>query len=389
MLDGKRILFYIPEGNIETNGLYISQVLGLIRYCVSIGAQCMVFQTLEGARSDTYELEPGIRVVSDRNHYDYVPFVFQSRLYRNMARRFYNELEAFKPTHIYTRQYLSCRAARELADRTGAKLIMSRRGAEVAERLLGGRIKDKVAALYMRWAVARAVKCCDHISTVAHFWADRTKEDFACEASVLPCCVQDYAFDPKPAEWIAERRKEMGFPVDAKVVCYSGGVSAWQRIDEVMALLVSLYRLDPSIRFLVLSRDIDAIRDKCQDSGLPQDVVYTRSCQHREVSDYLQVADCGVILRADTVVNRAASPIKIGEYLAAGLGVVVQPWIGDAGRLLTGKAFACQYTEAADVNAVLSFVHGLSAETKIAARNFARRHYSYAGNNDAVLQMFA
>ena len=388
-LSGKRILFFIPEGNVITNGLYISQVLGLIRYCVSLGMRCMVFQSYEQAQADQYELEHGIQVVSDRCHYDYVPFVFQTWLYRRMARRFYSTLKAFRPTHIYTRQYLSCRAARELADCTGAKLVMSRRGAEVAERLLAGRFKDKVASLYMRWAVAQAVKCCDHINTVARFWAERTRADYGCDASVLPCCVQDYAFKPQPVEWILAKRRDMGFAADAKVVCYSGGVSSWQRIDEVLELLVTLHRMDSSLRFLVLSRDIDQMRQKCSTVGIPEAVLHMRSCPHREVSDYLQVADCGIILRADNVVNRAASPIKIGEYLAAGLGVVFQPWIGDAGRLLQGRPFACQYTQPADADAVLKFIHGQDGQTKDAARTFARCHYSYAGNREAVMQMFA
>ena len=385
----KRVLFYIPEGNVETNGLYISQVLGLVRYCVSLGMQCMVFQAYEKAECELYELEDGIRVISDRTHYDYIPFVFQTSLYRKMARRFYAEFKTFQPTHIYTRQYLSCRAARELADYTGAKLIMSRRGAEVAERLLAGRFKDKIASLYMRWAVAQAVRCCDHINTVAHFWAEQTKLDYGCDASVLPCCVQDYAFNPRPTEWIVEKRREMGFAPDAKVVCYSGGVSSWQRIDEVLELLVTLHQKNPSLRFLVLSRDIDQMRQKCLSVGMPDAVLHIRSCPHREVSDYLQVADCGIILRADNVVNRAASPIKIGEYLAAGLGVVFQPWIGDAGRLLQGQPFACQYTRPGDTDDVLKFIHRLNGQTKDAARDFARRYYSYSGNRESVMQMFA
>jgi len=388
-MQGKRILFFIPEGNIVSNGLYISQVLGLIRYCASCGAECLVFQSYIEAKEEVVEFEPNIRVVSDCRQYGYVPFVFQPRLYWNMIRRHLKVIDVFRPTHIYTRQYLSCLAARKLSSLLNAKLIMSRRGAEVAERLIGGRFKDHVAAFLMKFAISKAIKGCSHINTVCSYLARNTEEDYGKQTSVLPCCVQDYAFERMPHDWILENRAKMGLNSSDKVMVYSGGVNAWQRIDEVVALMKEIHKRDGAIRFIFLSKEVEAIRGKCQAVNLPENVYHIRSCAHKEVSSYLQLADCGVILRANTIVNRAASPIKIGEYLAAGLGIIAQPWIGDVGERIIGRSFACKYEDISDTGEVLEFIHGLTDADKEAARTFARGYYSYDGNKAAVIKMFS
>jgi glycosyltransferase involved in cell wall biosynthesis len=53
-----------------------------------------------------------------------------------------------------------------------------------------------------------------------------------------------------------------------------------------------------------------------------------------QVPEHLAAADIGVLLRRDHPVNAAASPTKLGEYLAAGLPVITTRFAGDAPGIL-------------------------------------------------------
>jgi hypothetical protein len=56
------------------------------------------------------------------------------------------------------------------------------------------------------------------------------------------------------------------------------------------------------------------------------------SVPQSQVADYLVAADAGFLLRDASSVNRVSVPVKIGEYLAAGVPVVVssiEQWVDD------------------------------------------------------------
>lgn len=54
-----------------------------------------------------------------------------------------------------------------------------------------------------------------------------------------------------------------------------------------------------------------------------------KSVAHGLVKKYLSAANAGIIMRKDVTVNNVESPIKVGEYLACGLPVILTKGIGD------------------------------------------------------------
>jgi glycosyltransferase involved in cell wall biosynthesis len=66
---------------------------------------------------------------------------------------------------------------------------------------------------------------------------------------------------------------------------------------------------------------------------IPENRTRVLSVLHNEVPDYLAAADCGFLLRASSQVNRVASPVKFGEYLASGTPVIMSNGIGDYSEL--------------------------------------------------------
>lgn len=377
-LSSTRILFFIPENNVETNGVYASQVLGLARYCASQGAQCLIFQHGEGGEQPD-DFKGGVGFINDILPRYYRPSYMDTRFYRKLTRRYSAKLVDFHPTHIYCRMFQTCRAADELVLKTGAKLVYSMRGADEAEAYGRGTLRDRIRAWCAACGVKRAVAKCDHLNTVSHSFAQWIEARYGRESSVLPCCVDDSLF---------VRRDETG-QSDVKTVVYSGGLWAWQKIDTIIGLMRKMSEADPTMYFRFLTQDMDTLKQKCDMIGLDSARWSGKACKPFEVAGELAKADCGIIIRDDNLVNQVASPIKIGEYLAAGLGIIASPFIGDIGRELASEDFACLVDSDTPVERIVSFVKGLTVEKRKHAVAWVRKHLTYDGNNDTILGIFA
>ena len=357
-LCGTRILFLVPEGDLSTNGVYASQVGGLAKYCESLGAICKIWDNKFRGHHWFFQIVDYARRLIDENK---------------------DELCGFKPTHIYVRNAPMAIAAKKLARMTGAKLIYSMRGADVAEALLGRNVKALILAANSALQVHRAIRAADHINAVSRTMSDWIYRKYHCKSSVLPCCVAEGAFVDENS--IAERQ--------SKTVVYSGGLSAWQKTDSIIELMKKMSDMDSTMRFLFLTKDIASLECKCSRHNFPKERWLAKSCRPSEVASELATADCGIIFRDDTIINRVASPIKIGEYLAAGLGIIASPHIGDVGADLAKKEFVCLVNEGTSVKDIVEFVQGLAAARRAVARRWAQDHLTYDGNRAAVLEMFS
>lgn len=352
-----RILFFVPDASLSKNGVFASQVGGLAKYVESLGAKVLVWD-----RED----KPDIRC----------KFFQVSRLYKGWAKADIR-LEEFNPTHIYVRTYQSAIAAKELAQKTGAKLVYSMRGADVAEALMGRNLRAWIIAAFSAWCVRRALRIADHVNSVSKTMSDWIGRKYGKKASVLPCCV---AGSIKTEGWSEDS--------GAKTIVYSGGLSAWQKIDTIIALMKKIGDADETIRFRFLTKDVETLKRKCAEAGLDESKWSAKACKPSEVADELSKADCGIIIRDDTLVNQVASPIKVGEYLAAGLGVIASPFIGDVGKDLADKDFACLVDENTPIEKIVSFVKGMNLEKRQHATAWVKDHLTYEGNRAAVVEMF-
>ena len=215
-LSKARILFFVPDGDLATNGVYASQVGGLAKYCESLGAKTMIWD----------------KGVTRKMRFFQVP-----RHFKRLAGQD-DRLMDFEPTHIYVRTYASAIAAKELANRTGAKLVYSMRGADVAEALLGRNLRAYIIAAWSWLCVRRAMRLADHVNAVSKTMAKWIWRKFKKRASVLPCCIAQVSGGDLP-----QRMQR----TQSKTIVYSGGMSAWQKIDEIIALMKKISEVDENI----------------------------------------------------------------------------------------------------------------------------------------------
>ena len=113
-----------------------------------------------------------------------------------------------------------------------------------------------------------------------------------------------------------------------------------------------------------------------------------------EVSYYLPIADIGFIFREKRSLNKAASPVKFGEYLASGLKVVATNYIGDMskqiidnnlGLILSGQSGS------KEINSFLGYFDNYILNRKSNRSNsvtFAEEYYDWNSYNKVFTKIY-
>jgi len=111
------------------------------------------------------------------------------------------------------------------------------------------------------------------------------------------------------------------------VFVYLGIGAPWQCPAETVALFREIKRRLPAAYLWVVTPDHDRFSRLLADVA-PEDhrIEY---CPHHQLAERLPAADFGFLLRKRGLINRVASPVKLPEYLASGLPVVIGPEVGD------------------------------------------------------------
>jgi hypothetical protein len=147
--------------------------------------------------------------------------------------------------------------------------------------------------------------------------------------SVIPCTLDTKfftnAFQVSKSR-IEQLRKENSLEIDDVIFVYAGSTAPWQSFDLMKIFLDPYLKRSEKYKVLFLSKintELQSFKDK-----FPNQVKVIH-VTHDKVVDYLSLADFGLLLRNQSVTNLVASPTKFGEYLFAGLQVLISEGLGD------------------------------------------------------------
>ena len=141
--------------------------------------------------------------------------------------------------------------------------------------------------------------------------------------TVVPCTVDLHRFAPS-----IERSA-------VPTLVYSGSLGMWYLLDEMLAVHAAARALISDLRFLILNRGEHAIANAALErAGPARDGVELRSVDPGDMPRLLASCHVGISLIKPTPSKRGSSPVKVAEYLACGLPVVVNVGIGDTDRLV-------------------------------------------------------
>ncbi|SMO35310.1 hypothetical protein SAMN06265379_101211 [Saccharicrinis carchari] len=212
-------------------------------------------------------------------------------------------------------------------------VIYDGRGAVVAEQeeygvYDGSGIEHKLYSIEQK-AVLKSDWCIAVTEQLVQHWQDR----FAyrgTQHSVIPCTVSSAKTDKSESipSSIANFIQCMH---NKTIFTFAGGNGKWQGIDLLITFLEEeVKRNDNSAALLLtpLNSELEKLQKKYPHR------VHIETVSPEQVHTIISQCDYGLLLRYPTLTNRVASPVKVAEYLRAGLKVIISPNIGDYSKLI-------------------------------------------------------
>ncbi len=118
-------------------------------------------------------------------------------------------------------------------------------------------------------------------------------------------------------------------------IVYVGGAQSYQYItDLVLPFAKALTEVNRNVNIHILSQDIESVKAQASNLQLNFDRTTFLKLPSDEIQGYLNDMDLGLILRSPSFMNNFSQPVKLGEYLAAGLGIVFERGTGDLREML-------------------------------------------------------
>jgi len=154
---------------------------------------------------------------------------------------------------------------------------------------------------------------------------------------VVPCCadLETFRFDARAR---AARRAELKIQ-DKLVLVYSGSVGSWYLSDRMADFFLVLSQKSANAHMLWLTQgDPELIESQMRERNIDKNSYTIRSVSTGEVASFLSASDVGIAFYRPGFSKLATSPVKIAEYLACGLPIIINEGIGDSDLLVTREA---------------------------------------------------
>jgi glycosyltransferase involved in cell wall biosynthesis len=327
-----------------------------------------------------------------------MPSGHAARLTQEVRTLLYNEAVAgaaeavadLQPDLVYERYALFGYGGRELARRLGVPHLLEVNAPLVDEQASarGLHLHDIALAIERRlWSES------DALLVVSARLREHALAAGAAPAriQVLPNAVDPRAFDSSPAERAARRAAlQMG---DGPVVGFVGSLKSWHGTDILVQAFAALRRAEPRA-FLLLVGDGPMRADLEREAtrlGVESAVRFTGAIDHARVPEMLAAMDIAVAPYRNAQ-DFYFSPLKIYEYLAAGLPVVASR-IGQIAELVDAGLVAGAAPDDAEslAAALAALLADREAAGALAARGRAwvRRHRTWTENARTVAAVAA
>lgn len=208
-----------------------------------------------------------------------------------------------------------------------------------------------------------------------------------------PCMVrlQEFRFD------VATRlniRKRLGFPQAAPVGVYLGKFGGLYYDEEAFKIFKeAANHFGPEFRLIVLTPDeVTRTQERLLAVGIPTTHSYVAQVSHHEVVGFLSAADFAFATVKFTSSNQYRSLVKVAEYWACGLPILLTEGVGDESTVILREGGGAIFNLAhpASIGQALTCIQAQLAapDCRMRMRRLAKRYRSPERNRLAFQQLF-
>ena len=233
------------------------------------------------------------------------------------------------------------------------KILFDMRGLLAEEYVGGGLWKDNSLAFRLvKIAEKSLLKRCDAVTVLTRKHLDLNRNlDYLkhreIPMEVVPCCVDMRRFKYQNSGSLrlchndkntncdtSSLRSELGL-TDRFILMYPGKIGTFYFMKEMLEFYKMMLSAVPDAMFLILTNDdTSTVSEKAKELDIDERRIrIIRGVQFDEMPRYMRIADAGVFF-INPYKKLGSSPIKMGEFLASGVPVVINPGVGDTEELV-------------------------------------------------------
>jgi len=192
------------------------------------------------------------------------------------------------------------------------------------------------------------------------------KYDLKNKIHVIPTGFDNTKFYPDDSLRDIFRKK---YKLEEKfVMIFTGNVFySWQNIKRSLEVFNILKKeVYPNIYFIMLisKEDHNIVKEFIENLNIKKKDYLLTNVSHEEVNGFLNASDLGILLRENHMLNKVASPGKLGEYLSAGLNVLTTKHIGNYSKKMQEDNIGILIDDIYDDNEILNQVNSFKGNRK-------------------------
>lgn len=239
---------------------------------------------------------------------------------------------------VHARSYVPGLIAYLLCYLLRVDYIFDMRGMMVDEYVDGGLIKKNGLVYKLGKILERQIlkkSKCTVVLTHRIKEVILSSKEFSAKAEklhVVPCCTDTNMFS---------RLKNRERPPCLKhlegkfLFIYTGSLGTWYNLDGMLDFFKIAKENNRDSHFVILSPgNRHYIRERIAQKGMGADDFTVSEADYGELPDFLVHCDAGLIFYKQSFSRLACSPVKLSEYLACGLPVIISSGVGDAERII-------------------------------------------------------
>jgi glycosyltransferase involved in cell wall biosynthesis len=293
---------------------------------------------------------------------------------------------------VHCRGYLPSFGAAECKPALGHRLVFDMRSLWPREHVTIGAWKT-TDRINRQWEdlERRTTIAADATIGVSPAMVDDIRDiDPRARAQLVPICVdlEEIHFDAAARERL---RAELGWQSKA-VIVYQGSLGLMNsNLSEVAELLAPICQAMPEARFLILTsnRGVD-VASALRAFGIDESRFAIRHPAREQLREWMSAADAGIHAMSPGPDSATRLGVKIVEYLACGLPIIVNPHVGAAARLVReqGVGVVLENCEPGEIRTRLLHLFQQQPVPAEASRGLATRMFSLGACAERYLALY-